>query len=125
MMLADFLRRAAEYRGPWNCSTTPADWCMALGYPDFAARWRGTTEPDLCEQAPRDAGGLAVLWGEAIGDAMPMVEAPYEAGDIAVVTVAGFEAGAIYTGERWALRKARGLLFARLPESAIVAAWRP
>lgn len=125
MMLGEFLKAAAEQHGPWNCSTLAADWCIALGYPDFAARWRDTTDPVDCEMAPAEAGGLAVLWGRDIADGLPVADVPYLPGDIAVLSMLGIEAGAIYTGDKWALRTARGMSFHRLPDSAVAAAWRP
>lgn len=124
-MIGEFLRDAGRDGGAWNCSTMPADWCLRLGHPDFAAEWRDTTEPEACEAAPEAAGGLAVLWDRAIADAIPPVGPPYIAGDIGVIAIYGLESGAIFTGDKWAVRIKRGVSFARLPESAIVAAWRP
>lgn len=124
MTLADFLRSQTAASGAWNCSTLPADWCMALGHPDFAAAWRDVTDPGDCEAVPAAAGGLIALWDRGIGDALPMVEtlAP---GDIAVVAVAGFEAGAIWSGERWVIRAPRGLHFVAADAVAMRRAWRP
>lgn len=124
MTLGEFLREAAA-PGPWNCSTMPADWCVALGHPDFAAAWRDTTDEVECETAAVDAGGLAILWGRGIGEALPMVEPPFQAGDIGVICTCGLEAGAIYTGERWAVRTPKGVSCAALPDDVIVVAWRP
>lgn len=122
MKLGDFLRQAASNRAPGNCSTLPADWCLALGFPDFAAPWRETTG------AAADAvlaGDLLGHWDGAIGSALPVVKADFQPGDIAVVRRMIWEAGAIFTGQRWAFRRARGLAFAPLPDDAIVKAWRP
>lgn len=123
MRLGEFLTAAAADRGPWNCSTLPADWCLALGYPDFAAKWRGVVDPPECEEAA--AAGLAPLWEEGIGGALAEAEAPFAEGDIGVVRAHGLEAGAVFTGERWALRLPRGLAFARIEPEMIVKAWRP
>lgn len=123
--LGEFLRKAALDRSSWNCSTMPADWCISLGFPDFAAAWRNIVEPDECEAAPCEAGGLAVLWDRGIADGLPCASAPFMPGDIGVISLYGFEAGGIYTGDKWAVRKQRGLAFAQLPERAIIAAWRP
>lgn len=122
MKLADFLDRELAASGPWNCSTFPADWCIALGHPDFAANWRWITCPRRCERITRR--GLLRLWWRGIGDALPFAS-DLRAGDIGVIRRAGLEAGAIYTGQRWALRAERGLTFLTLPESAVVKAWRP
>jgi hypothetical protein len=122
MILADFLERELSASGPWNCSTFPADWCIARGHPDFARNWRWITDARRCERIARR--GLLRLWWRGIGDALPFAD-NLRAGDIGVVRRAGMEAGAIYTGERWALRADRGLTFLRLPETAVVKAWRP
>ena len=125
MTLGDFLRVAAEDRSPWNCSTMAADWCIALGHPDFAAAWRGVTAPADCEAAPADVGGLVILWDRDIGEALPEAVAPFEAGDIGVIAAHGFEAGAIFTGAKWAVKTPRGLSLATLPDHCIAKAWRP
>lgn len=123
MTLGEFLLAASEDASPWNCSTFPADWCIALGHPDFAAKWRDTLEPAACEA---ETGSLVEHWSEGIGDALPVVSAPYQAGDIAVVERMGFRAGAIFTGDRWAVRGDKGALaFLRLHDAAVLKTWRP
>lgn len=125
-LLGKFLREACAYRGPWNCSTDAANWCIALGHADFAAPWRDITEAAACEAVPARAGGLAILWDRGIADALPAVSSGFALGDIGVVASHGFEAGAIFTGERWAIRNAGGgMSFIALPDRATVAAWRP
>lgn len=136
MRLGDFLKVQLSNGGPWNCSTLPADWCIALGYPDFAADWRHLTDPAECDAAPRAAGGLEQLWTQGIGTALPVVGeaggaartrvSELDPGDIAVIVALGLEAGAIWTGKRWALRAARGLHFIQdTRHVAIRQAWRP
>jgi len=120
--VGDFLRGQASNGSAWNCSTLPADWCMALGHPDFAAAWREVTDPTDC--AAFAANGLLDLWDVGIGDALPVVN-DLEAGDIAVLKIHWADAGAIYTGERWALRRPRGLFVAAPEMVAVVKAWRP
>lgn len=131
MTLGDFLAAARNERGPWNCSTFPADWCVSLGLPDFAAKWRAVIDPAECEEVA--GGDLVALWEEGIGDALPQADLPYQAGDIGVIRIAGqlaggapavIEAGAVFTGDKWAVRKERGLSLARLPDSVIAKAWR-
>ena len=51
--------------------------------------------------------------------------ATLEPGDIAVVSAFGLEAGAIWTGERWAIRAGRGLHFLGTVGVRVVRAWRP
>lgn len=135
MRLGDFLKRELSNGGPWHCSTLAADWCVALGYPDFAAAWRHLTIPAECDAVVAAAGGLAVLWNQGIGSALPVVgncagvqvrTAELEMGDIAVIAALGAEAGAVWTGKRWALRRDRGLHF--MADSARIVirkAWRP
>lgn len=122
MTLGDFLKQAGTNRAPGNCSTLAADWCVALGHPDFAAAWRDTTG-----SAAEGIGADELLrhWDAAIGDALPPASEAYEPGDIAVVSMFGYAAGAIFTGERWAFWRPRGLFFAPIPSVAIMMAWRP
>lgn len=122
-MLGEFLRAASGKHGAWNCSTDAADWCVALGWPDFAASWRGIVEPLECASAAQD--GLVKLWDLGIGDSLPLATAPYQAGDIAVVRRLFLQTGAIFTGQRWALRGERDMAFLTLPDTAILKAWRP
>lgn len=130
MSLGEFLKAAGSTSGAWNCSTLPADWCIALGYPDFAAEWRGVVDEPECEATAQEAGGLVALWRRGIGEHLPALEGArsafgLEAGDVAVVRAFGFEAGAIWTGRRFAIKAARGLHFAEPEGLEILAAWRP
>jgi hypothetical protein len=125
MNLADFLYDAGSDRSAWNCSTFAADWCVSLGYPDFAAAWRGITDPAECDATAPSGETLVQLWGIGIGDGLPLASAPYRAGDIGVISRAGLSAGAVYTGDMWALRRDGGLAFIALPDSAVLKAWRP
>lgn len=123
MTLGDYLQTVSQDRGAWNCSSLPGDWCASRGHPDFFAPWRDVTDdPDIADAC---AGGLLPLWEGAIGGCLPVAEAPYQAGDIGVLSTHGIEAGAIFTGERWAFRKPKGLAFATLPDDAVLKAWRP
>ena len=123
--LGGFLKGQLANGSPWNCSTLAADWCVSLGHPDFAAAWRDVTDPDECVSMPINSGGLVVLWKEGIGAALPIVEDPLQPGDIAVVAAHGLEAGAIWTGERWAMKAARGLHFIAADAVEVLKAWRP
>lgn len=124
-MLGEFLKSQQRPSDAWNCSTMPADWCIALGYPDFAASWRDTVEPALCDQVADEAGGLVVLWDAGIGDSLRVVHDEPDAGDIAVIETMGAQAGAIFTGDRWALRGARVMHFLAPEQVAVIKAWRP
>lgn len=124
MTLGDFLKAAAVDRGPWNCSTLAADWCIARGHPDFAANWRHIVDEVECETASAD--GLLGLWREGIANRAP--EVPINAlkpGDIAILALGPLETGAIWTGERWAIKRPKGLHFAGVGQLDVVAAWRP
>lgn len=123
MQLGDFLKGRAGYSGPWNCSTMPADWCIAQGHPDFAARWRNITDAAECDAIQRDHGLLA-LWDQGIGDALPVIDEP-AAGDIAVIECMGIQAGAIFTGERWAVQGFRCVHFLASEQVAVIKTWRP
>lgn len=123
--LEDFLRAEMASNAEYHCSTLPADWCVALGHPDFALEWRGISDPGLCETIPAEAGGLRPLWERGIGSGLRAVADELRAGDIGVVMAMGYEAGAIFTGERWAIRAARGLHFVARDQVAVVKAWRP
>jgi len=118
--LGDFLRDHAASAAPWNGSTLAADWCIALGHPDFAAAWRDITDPAECEATAQD--GLSALWVIGIGDALPAVT-DLEPGDIGVVSLGPLEAGAIWTGTRWAIRTPRGMHFSS--DLTVIKAWRP
>ncbi|MBT2133948.1 hypothetical protein KK137_06340 [Croceibacterium sp. LX-88] len=84
--LGAFLQAAAKDRGPWNCSTLAADWCVALGHPDFAAKWRHIVGEVECEEAASD--GLIELWREGIGETLPQVPIDgLEVGDIAILSL--------------------------------------
>lgn len=122
MSLGEFLKAAASDRGPWNCSTLAADWCVSLGYPDFAAQWRAVVDEDECERV--QAGGLVELWDIGIGDGLPVTDV-LEPGDIAVVSLNEVQAGAIWTGERFAIKAARGIHFLQSDAFAVLKAWRP
>ncbi|WP_375248315.1 hypothetical protein [Sphingomonas sp.] len=123
--LAEFLQRECANAAPWNCSTMPADWCIALGHRDFAAAWRDTIEPDDCMKAQDGPGGLLRLWDEGIGNALPSIDLFLERGDILVFEMGPLIAGGIWTGERIAVRATRGVHFLAEDWVTIQKAWRP
>ena len=122
--LGEFLRAQAGNAAPWNCSTMPADWCIALGHSDFAEAWRAIVTGDACNAAHAAPGGLVGLWREGIGSTLPHADVP-QAGDIAVVHAHGIESGAIFTGGKWAVRGQRCLRLIALDRVRLVEAWRP
>lgn len=120
MTLGEFLQGRLSDSSPWNCSTLPADWCVALGHPDFAAEWRDVTTPAQCAHFRK----LVPLWRTGIGRALPVVR-DLQPGDIAVVRAMKLEAGAIWTGEKWAIQGNRKLHFLSADSVNLVRAWRP
>lgn len=127
MDLGEFLilngRRRRE-AGAHDCCTFPAAWAMANGWNDPMAAWRGvySTESEAAEVIEA-AGGLAVLF--ACGMTSVGIGERHEApmpGDIGVILV-GQEAGAIFTGKRWAFVADRGLAFGSVESEAVVGLW--
>lgn len=125
MNLGQFLKEQTGAREAWNCSTMPADYCILLGYPDFAADWRDVTDAAEGERITREAGGLVGLWEQKIAGILPEVTDALAPGDVAVLRHLRFEAGGIWTGERWAIRIRSGLHFASEDQVEVVKAWRP
>lgn len=122
LMLGDYLAEAARKRhayGVHDCCTFPADWAVLCGWPDPMEHWRGGYVND----APaRD--GLSRLFAAGMdGAGIPRAPEPVE-GDIGVVTIFGHEAGAIFTGRRWALVAPRGMAFTSADPAIVQMIWR-
>ncbi len=117
----------ARQPGAWDCCAFPCAWAIACGFPDPMRAWRGTyaTETDG-ERIAEAGGGLVPLFERGMAEAgVPDATAPWQPGDIAVISVLGREAGAVYTGQRWGFVGARGLAFAPLTERCVLRAWGP
>lgn len=114
--------------GVYDCCTLPGDWALSWGRGDPMAEWRGQYQSDA--QAVRlihEAGGLLELWRRGlsaigittVGDPNPgdvgIVPALIETGQLDHV-------GAIWTGERWAMRAPSGIFFA---PNTPVCVWGP
>lgn len=146
MTLGEYLEAAGHRRreaGVHDCCTFPADWAVLCGHADPMAKWRGTYATDeaaeeLIAQAADSImgeslgrGGLEVLFADGMREAgIPEIYdgrpgPDFLAGDIGVVNLAGNEAGAIFTGKRWAFVPDRGIAFASLDAECITRAWRP
>lgn len=111
--------------GAFDCVTIVADWLMANGLPDPMAHRRGAYDSE--EQAQHliaEAGGLVALFDQFLGAVgVTGRDGEPEAGDVGVVAIRGEEAGAIFTGQRWALVGERGLIFVTLLADCIAGKW--
>lgn len=128
--LGEFLEAgAARQREPgvWDCCAFPAEWAMAAGCPDPMAEWRGAYTTELAgEHLAEQDGGLVALFDRGMAAAgIPAVDDAWRPGDIAVVELLGRQAGAVFSGRRWAFVAARGLAFASLDAECVLRVWRP
>ena len=127
--LGVFLQDRLSWRreaGEWDCCTFPAAWSMACGTGDPMAAWRGlyASEAEAEDILARE-GGLAGIFGaglESVGW-LRVTDAP-RLGDVGVVVLLDEEAGAIYTGRRWAFVATKGLGFTSLEREAVPHMWR-
>lgn len=128
MDLGEFLAQAGRRRrsaGEWDCCAFPAAWAIANGYPDPMAHWRGAyeTESEALDLIS-DAGGLVALFDCGMASAgISRREGEPQAGDIGVIKIGDLEAGAIFTGRRWALVAERGVGMASVAPEAVAAVW--
>lgn len=128
--LGEFLRAAASRRreaGVWDCCTMPAAWAEACGWGDLMADYRAAYASESeAEAIVSGAGGLLPLFCDAMAAAgVPeLVDGEFLPGDVGVVELLGEQAGALYTGKRWALVASRGMAFASLDRDALVRVWR-
>lgn len=113
--------------GVWDCAAFVAEWVVACGHSDPMDAWRGTYDTEQGgEGIAERAGGLTAVFAQGMEAAgVPPVSAPWRAGDAAVVSILGREAGAIFTGRRWSFVAIRGLAFASLDAECVLRVWRP
>lgn len=111
--------------GVWDCVTMQAEWCVANGWPDPMEDWRGSYDSeDVGLAFVRDAGGMVALFDCAmVGAGVPRRDGDPQIGDVGVLSIQGHEAGAIFTGKRWAFVANRGLGFASVHPDCICAVW--
>ena len=126
--LGEYLRSLGGRKrepGVFDCVTIVADWAMANGYSDPMAHRRGAYgSEEAAQDFIADAGGLVALFDRFLGAVgIARREGDLQPGDIGVITIRGEEAGAIFTGGRWALVGERGLIFVTLPSESILKAW--
>ncbi|SMD05656.1 hypothetical protein SAMN06272759_1309 [Novosphingobium sp. B1] len=122
LMLGDYLAEAARKKhvyGLHDCCTFPCDWVVLNGWPDPMASWRG----GYVDDAPARGGLLDIFARGMDGVGLPRTQNLME-GDVGVLTLLGQEAGAIFTGRRWALVAPRGMAFTTANPSIVIAAWR-
>lgn len=117
-------RRAGE----WDCCAFPAAWAMACGFADPMAEYRGAYASEAeAEGILARAGGLAPLFGPGLVSvgAVPLEpSSDPRKGDIGIIDLLGNEAGAIYTGRRWAFVAERGLGFVSVERGHVSQIWR-
>lgn len=125
--MADLGQYLMEVGGrPWmwgkaDCCTFPADWLVLCGMPDPMAPWRGAYDSEEgCAALLKDAGGLMPLWLMGLGE--PAYCEP-NIGNVGIVQMWGHEAGAIFTGKRWAVRSSRGWAAATFAPDDVLGVW--
>lgn len=129
VLLGLFLEEAGSRKrepGIWDCCTMPAEWTMACGHPDPMAEWRGmyATEHEG-ERLMAEAGGLHQLYLRGFASiGLGLCRELWAEGDVGIVRVLGHEAGAVFTGKRWALVADRGLAFVSLDPADVTHVWR-
>jgi hypothetical protein len=126
MTLGEYLHSLGGRRRQWcvhDCATLPCDWAIVCGWPDPMAAWRGAYEADADARALIDAEGGLLPYFERAFAAVPVRDGEARAGDVGVLSMHGAEAGAIFTGERWAFVGERGIGFASVPARAVLKAW--
>lgn len=120
--LGEYLTEAARRKyaiGTWDCAVFPADWVMNNGHPDPLADWRGQYATDDFGEA-----GLIDLFADGADAAgLAATDVPRE-GDVGIISLLGRQAGAIFTGRRWAVVAQRGLACASLSPDCVLRAWR-
>ena len=111
--------------GVWDCCTCPAQWAVDNGYADPMADWRGSYgDEDDGLAISADLGGLPTLFDTCLLQVgMSRRDGAAQTGDIGILTVAGAEAGAIFTGKRWAMVARRGLALPSVGGGMIAGGW--
>lgn len=126
MNLGEYLQSLGSKRrhpARHDCATLPCDWAVIQGFADPMAKWRdGYDTEQGAEQLIASAGGLLAMFEEGYRD-VELRSGPPRRGDVAVISVLGFEAGSIFTGERWVVVGERGIAFTPLPDRAVLKVW--
>lgn len=110
--------------GVWDCCAFPAAWAVASGWPDPMMEWRGTYDSEDAGLALADGhGGLVTLFERGMRAAGIPSRDGLVAGDVGVLSIRGGEAGAIFTGQRWALIAERGIAYASVEPQCVAGVW--
>lgn len=99
--------------------TFPSDWALVHGWPDPMAEWRG----GYFDDSPARNGLLEIFSDGFDSAGIPRATDVIE-GDVGVISMLGHEAGAIFTGQRWAVVMPRGLAFVSSHPGMVLRAWR-
>ena len=139
--LGDYLLRVRQMRrkaGEHDCITIMANWLMECGWPDpMAERRRAYATEDEALAFIEDAGSLAELCTEYLGRIGMVETASPVAGDVGVISLdflashiglddsqrLGLQAGAIFTGERWAMALERGFAAIAISPLFVLKTW--
>lgn len=109
--------------GVQDCCTLPSDWAVAAGFADPMATWRGAySTAEGAQSFIADAGGLLALFERGFA-AIPRREGEPRRGDVGVIKIGEFEAGAIFADPRWAFVGERGIGMASVDPECIAAVW--
>lgn len=112
--------------GLHDCCAFPADWAIECGRPDPMAAWRGTyATEDEALALIEEAGGLTALFAKGMAEAGIPTTRLIETGTIAVIRIGDHEAGAVFTGKRWAFAALRGFACASIDPEHVGQAWAP
>ena len=126
--LGQFLQagaRRARQPAVWDCCAFPAAWALELCGRDPMAAWRTAYDTESGGERIAEQHGLANLFADGFGGIgwREIDPGHWQPGDVAVIDIMGRQAGAIFTGPRWAFVAARGLAFAHLDDECVLRAW--
>lgn len=113
--------------GKSDCMLVLADYLIALGFPDAAAKWRGQYDSALsCQRVSGFLQNPAGVMGEAATSiGLPETDSP-ERGDVGVVRIRDQDGiklmGAVCLGKNWALKGEYTVVICKPLE--ILAAWK-
>lgn len=110
--------------GIWDCCAAPAAWAIDNGHADPMQEWRGEyASEDEGEEFIAKAGGLIELFDKGMNSAGIAETSDVKEGNIGILQIGEHEAGAIYTGKRWALVTDRGWLFVSMDNECVLKMW--